>query len=61
MQFRNGFTTWAAEEFFIPPPRSENPSWWETKFGDDSIEVFNRIVGDKCNRYWEPDYGDPLF
>lgn len=46
---------------FIPPPPGENPSWWETKFGDDSIEVFNRIVGDKCCCYWEPDYGDPLF
>lgn len=46
---------------FIPPSKEENPDWWTTKFGDDSIEVFNRIVGDTYHRYWEPDYGDPLF
>mgnify|MGYP000020293420 FL=1 len=46
---------------FIPPTRDENPQWWETKFGDDSIEVFNRIVGNTYHRYWEPDYSDPLF
>jgi len=46
---------------FIPPTKEENPTWWTTKFGDDSIEVFNRIVGDTYHRYWEPDYSDPLF
>lgn len=46
---------------FIPPSKEENPDWWETRFGDDSPEVFNRIVGTTYHRYWEPDYGDPLF
>jgi len=46
---------------FVPPTKEENPAWWNTQFGDDSIEVFNRIVGTTYHRYWEPDYADPLF
>ncbi len=46
---------------FIPPTKEEDPAWWSTKFGDDSDAVFNRIVGRSYHRYWEPDYGDPLF
>ena len=46
---------------FIPPTPEEDPTWLTRKYTEEREGDMERIAGDKPHKYWEPDYGDPLF
>ena len=46
---------------FIPPTPEEDATWLTRKYTDERPGDMERIAGDKPHKYWEPDYGDPLF
>lgn len=46
---------------FYPPHPDENPEWWEIV---GRVPYLAHICADpekNCRKYWEPDYGDPMF
>lgn len=46
---------------FIPPTPEEDPTWLTREYTIEREGDMERIAGDKAHKYWEPDYGDPLF